>query len=406
MNELKPLKLNKGKKPNILKILAKHKLVIFFIGVVLLAVMWWEGSSSTSVFNFAFGKGSFLDTEDGRVNVLLLGIAGGKHDGPNLTDTIMVASYDTKSKKADLISLPRDLWADKHKAKVNTLYQIGLNKGKGFDLVREEVADVLGIEIPYVVRVDFNGFIKAVDLVEGLDVEVIRTFDDFSYPLPGKENELCDYKEDEKEISEEQGKELGLKPGKLRVLLDKDEKIATAAAEPGKNIEYTDQQVFKLFTCRFEHLSFTKGLTHMDGETALKFVRSRHGTNSEGTDFARSKRQQLVLQSFRGKVLSMDTLGDLSKVTGLIQTLGESIDSNIPVGAYPEFIKLVRQSDKTESFVIDSTGKEPLLIAPPVGQYGAWVLIPPNNDFTKIHQYVSDIFSGKFSASESAKQRK
>ena len=72
-------------------------------------------------------------------------------------------------------------------------------------------------------------------------------------------------------------KELNLSPGKVKALVDKEGKIATASATA---IVYSDNQVFKLFPCRFEHLSFQKGLTHMDGETALKFVRSRHGTNN------------------------------------------------------------------------------------------------------------------------------
>ena len=201
---------------------------------------------------------------------------------------------------------------------------------------------------------------------------------------------------------EEEGETLGVEPGKLKVLMDPEGKIATAAAKPGAGFIFTDQQVFDLFPCRFEHLSFTNGKTQMDGSTALKFVRSRHGTNTEGTDFARSKRQQLVLQAFRENVLSLGTLSDLSKVTGLIKTLGASVESNIPVAQYPEFIKLVKGSQETKSFVLDTSGKDPLLVAPPTWQYGAWVLIPPDNDFAKIHQYISDIFSGKLSASESA----
>lgn len=398
MDEIKPLKLKSGIKRKV----GKYWLLVLLL-LLALFVSWWKSDSgSPSVVSFVFGPGSTLKTDNGRVNILLLGIAGGNHEGPNLTDTIMVASADVKSHQTDLISLPRDLWVDEHKAKVNTLYQIGLSRGSGLDLARNEIGDMLGVKIPYAVRVDFNGFIKVVDLVGGLDVNIERSFDDFLYPISGKENDLCQHKEEDREIGEEESKVLGVEPGNLKVLLDIEGKVATAAAKPGVPIAYTDQQVFNLFPCRFEHLSFTKGLTKMDGATALKFVRSRHGTNNEGTDFARSKRQQLVLQAFRENVLSLGTLGDLSKVTGLIKTLGASVESNIPVAQYPEFIKLVKGSQETKSFVLDTSGKDSLLIAPPTWQYGAWVLIPPNNDFAKIHQYVSDIFSGKFDATESA----
>ena len=46
----------------------------------------------------------------------------------------------------------------------------------------------------------------------------------------------------------------------------------------------------------------------MDGDTALKFVRSRHGSNGEGSDFARAARQQKVIAAFKSKVLSFGTL--------------------------------------------------------------------------------------------------
>lgn len=399
MDNLRPLKLKVGWK----KKLSKYWLLFFLGFLAVLAAFWWSAPSGSPVSSFVFGSGSSLKAEDGRVNVLLLGIAGGNHEGPNLTDTIIVASVDVKSHRTDLISLPRDLWVDEHKAKVNTLYQIGLSRGSGLDLARNEIGGMLGLKVPYAVRVDFNGFIQAVDLVGGLTIDVERSFDDYSYPVPGKENDLCKLREEEREIGEEESKILGVEPGNLKVLLDLEGKIATAAAKPGMSIVYSDQQIFDLFPCRFEHLSFTEGLTRMDGGTVLKFVRSRHGTNNEGTDFARSARQQRVLQSFRDTVLSLDTLSDLSKVTGLIKTLGASVESNIPVAQYPEFIKLVQKSQGAKSFVLDTGGKDPLLIAPPTWQYGAWVLVPPDNDFTKIHQYVDDIFSGKFDASGSAK---
>ena len=82
-------------------------------------------------------------------------------------------------------------------------------------------------------------------------------------------------------------------------------------------------------------------------------------------------------------------------MSGLIKTFGASIETNIPPAMYPEFIKIVKQSEVTKSFVIDTSGENPLLVAPPAGDYGAWVLIPPDNDFTKIQQNVKDIFSGK-----------
>ena len=52
---------------------------------------------------------------------------------------------------------------------------------------------------------------------------------------------------------------------------------------------------------------FEEGWQHMDGETALVFARSRHGNNGEGSDFARSRRQQKILLSVKDKVFAAST---------------------------------------------------------------------------------------------------
>jgi anionic cell wall polymer biosynthesis LytR-Cps2A-Psr (LCP) family protein len=66
-----------------------------------------------------------LKQSDNRINILLLGIGGGTHDGPNLTDTIMLASIDFKADKVTLVSIPRDLWLPDTNQKINAAYAIG-----------------------------------------------------------------------------------------------------------------------------------------------------------------------------------------------------------------------------------------------------------------------------------------
>lgn len=331
-----------------------NKWLWFLLSIIFLVVLLYIALSTTSVVTFVFGPGATLQQDEGRVNVLLLGMAGGKHDGATLTDTIIVTSYNPKNHQVDLIAIPRDLWVEKHQAKVNTFYQTGLTYDKGLEFARNEIGQVLGIKIPYAVRVDFSGFTEAIDLVGGIYVKVEKSFDDYLYPIDGKEKDLCGYSEEEQ--------------------------IATDSAK----LE---------FPCRYEHISFKQGLISMDGETALKFSRSRNGTNNEGTDFARSRRQQLVLQAFKDKVLSLETLFDPRKVVELIKTFGDSVETDIPQAKYLEFAALLRNIDKVHSFVLDTGGDNPLLVTPPSDSYGTWVVIPQNNDFSKIHQFVDDIFS-------------
>lgn len=399
MDDLRPL--GRKKQPGkLLKILRVNRysfliLLLFFI----MFFFWGRSSSAPEVFNYVLGKGFPLQTENDRVNVLLLGIAGGKHDGPNLTDTIIVASYDTKSHNVVLISLPRDLWVEQHKSKINALYAFGLEKGDGLGPDQKAVGEILGISIPYSIRIDFSGFEKAVDLVEGIDVDVPKSFDDYMYPVVGKEADMCGFEEKDMTLDDNKSKELGVSPGAYKALVDADGKVATVSADP-KGIVYTDDQVGKFFPCRYEHLKFKKGTTHLDGEAALKFVRSRHGSNGEGTDFARSRRQQLVLQSFRSKILSLETLTDFGKIIDLIKTFGSSVETNIPQKDYIEFAKLARKIEGMQSFVIDGSGSNPLLVTPPAADYGgAWVLVPAGGGYTKIHQFVTASFAASASPS-------
>lgn len=120
---------------------------------------------------------------DGRVNVLLLGRGGGTHDGPDLTDTMLLASIDPINHTATLLSIPRDLWVDipnQGAMKINAAWETGefnyLGKDQtgstntnaieaGFNLADQTVESVLGVPIDYNVLLDFQAFRQAVDTV-------------------------------------------------------------------------------------------------------------------------------------------------------------------------------------------------------------------------------------------------
>lgn len=400
MANIKSLQLETNLKQK--KSTTRNKLLLGLLIIFLVGTFLWKNSSTSSVFRYVLGQGSSLQSEDGRVNVLLLGMAGGTHDGANLTDTIMVASFDSQTKIVDLISLPRDMWLDSSKSKINALYEIGLIRGSGLKYAESNFGQMLGITIPYAVRMDFSGFTKAVDVIGGINVNVADSFDDYLYPIAGKEADYCGYSEKDLQIDDSQAKQLGIDPGLHRVLIDASGKIATASATAGGQIIYTEDNVGLYFPCRYEHITFIKGLTQMDGTTALKFVRSRHGTDEEGSDFARSRRQQLVLQAFKDKVLSVGTLTDLNKIVGLVKTFGNSVETDISQSQYLEFAGLAKKVVETKSMVLSNAGLNPLLINPPVTDYGAWVLIPPHNDFTNIQNTVTDFFNGTDTATASA----
>ena len=394
--DFKNLKLgSRGKKQSAF---AKITVILVVVAVILYAIYWFFTSSGgTSALEMVFNKNQIEQTE-GRVNVLLLGNAGGKHDGASLTDSIIVASYDTETNKATLFSIPRDLWLDNADAKINTVYQQGKKEtGNGLTYAEEKIGEIMGLPIHYGVRLDFNGFSKAIDLVEGVDVEVPKTFDDNVYPIEGKEDDLCDLEEKEVEITKEQYNALKLPSGtptspgsddtkiKVKTLIGPNDKIATESAD---------------FACRFERLHFDAGKMHMDGATALKFVRSRHGTNGEGSDFARSRRQQLVLDAFRAKTLSLETLLDPSKLWGLASTFGESFETDIGNDKFLHFYNLSKKLVSTENIVLGDLGKgESLLVTGAPNKYGAFVVVPKNDDWKAIPAFVKLKLEGSPSAS-------
>ena len=116
------------------------------------------------------------DNDKNRLDVLLLGIRG-KDDvanGGTLTDTILLLSMDTKSGRAALTSIPRDLTVrvtDSRTEKINTAYVLD-----GLDGTRRLYSRILGIGVDNVVVVDFQAFKDIVDQLGGVTVHLDKPF--------------------------------------------------------------------------------------------------------------------------------------------------------------------------------------------------------------------------------------
>ena len=347
-------------------------IILFFVGKAALKI----ARLSPFLFQLIFNRDINLKTNDDHVNILLLGIGGKNHEGPNLTDTIIFTSLSTKGDKVTLVSIPRDLWVPDLDAKINTAYSTGENKrlGGGLVLSKAVVKKIVNQPIDYVIRIDFDGFIKAVDLIGGLSVNVERTFDDFEYPIDGKEENPCGHSDEE------------LK------------NLATASSQ------------LEAFPCRYMHIHFDKGASHMDGKTALQFVRSRYAQGVEGSDFARSQRQEKVIKAFKDKIFSLETIINPARIISLYDIVKGSIDTDIKEDEFDDFIRLAgkMKSAKTENAVLatgDEETKRPgFLINPSIGEeYNfEWVLIPRkgNGDFSEVQKYIDcEIKTGNCSIS-------
>ena len=136
----------------------------------------------------------------------------------------------------------------------------------------------------------------------------------------------------------------------------------------------------------------------MDGVTALKYVRSRHALGPEGSDFARSKRQEKVISAFKDKVFSLGTFLNPLKIVNLANVFEDSIDTDVKQEEYDDFIKLARKLEDAEmrSVVLDvgdSTTERAGLLEYPntrAPYRGQWVIIPRagSNNFSEIQAFI------------------
>jgi LCP family protein required for cell wall assembly len=284
-----------------------------------------------------------LRSTNGRTNILLLGMGGAGHEAGDLTDSMILISYSHTSGKLSLISIPRDLWVDSMKAKINTAYYYGelrSSNGGGLVLSKAATEEIIGLPVHYSFALDFTGFKQAIDLVGGVDINVQTAFDDNFYPIPGKENAIPE-------------------------------------------------------SDRYEHLHFDAGVQHMDGERALKFVRSRHAEGDEGTDFARSARQRLVILAFKDKVLSSQTLLNPTRITELVRLYSQYLHTDIDSSDYGSFARLALEikPDNIQSIPL-TTGDEKtrtmgiLEIANKKLYQGQYVLIPKDGNWAALKQYI------------------
>ncbi|MBI2062390.1 MAG: LCP family protein [Candidatus Yanofskybacteria bacterium] len=136
--------------------------------------------------------------EPNRFDVLIMGLRGeddpdASDGGPLLTDSMMVLGYDKTTKKASMISIPRDLYVKinkNKKDKINTAYENG-----GLDYVKELVSKITGVYIDKAVVLDFSSFEKIIDQVGGIDIVLVQPFEEkrqwgYEFSLPAGPNHL------------------------------------------------------------------------------------------------------------------------------------------------------------------------------------------------------------------------
>jgi len=222
-----------------------------------------------------------------RVNILLMGIDQREHEqGPWRTDTMLVLTIDPVTMSGGILSIPRDLWVPipgYEEGRINTAHYLGDlfdYPGGGPALATKTVQYNVGVPIRYYARVNFTAFEQMIDLIGGIDVYVEKEIVDSTYP---------------------------------------DEAYG------------------------FDPLYVPAGWQHFDGETALKYARTRH---TEGGDFDRAKRQQQVLRAVFEQVTRPDMLPQLApQAHELWQTMGDSVVTNLKLDQVIALAQLASEVD-------------------------------------------------------------
>lgn len=260
------------------------------------------------------------DEAESQVNILLLG-SDERIDGdePPRTDTMLLVTLDLRRQTAGMISLPRDLWVPipgyNLTSKINTAYAIGEQRGYQFggaQLAKDTVSSFIGQPIQYYVQADFSGFVRFVDEIGGVTVNVPQTIYDPEYPT-------ADY----------------------------------------------GYQTFYL----------EAGLRTLDGETALKYARTRN----MDSDYGRAARQQQLIGTIVDKVFSADMLPTLiARAPQLVNSAFGSVRTDMPLATAVEFASHFRSNSfELRSLVLDDRFGEETY-----SENGAWILLP-NRDLIR-----------------------
>jgi len=271
---------------------------------------------------------SKLSSNKERINAIFLGIPGQGNNAPELTDTLMVISYNQDNNNGILLSIPRDLLVKIPETglytKINQLYQRG-----GVETIESVLSKITGLDFNYKIVIDLEGVKKIIDEIGGIDIFV--------------EEEIYD------------------------------------PAFPGANSSY---QLFIL----------KEGWHHLDGETAIKYIRTRH--NPTG-DFARMARQQKVLMAIKEKIVVLNPIINLPLIANLWRAIDKHFQTNLSLQNIKSFLKLAEDigSEKIKFEVLDPTTG---LVAPDhimLGGQSAYILKPTAGleNYKEIQNYIANL---------------
>jgi len=238
------------------------------------------------------------------------------------TDVMMLVSLDRTHQQIGVLSIPRDLYVTipgYQNDRINTAYAVGQYSGMGGALAMQTISFNFGIPVDAYVAFDFAAFIALIDVIDGVDVVVEQPIADPLYP----------------------------------------------------NMSYG-----------YEPFYLEAGPQHLDGATALKYVRSRHNSD----DRERMRRQQQVVAAVRDKIGTLNLTEALVDFgPALWVQLRQNIDTDLTLD---EILRLgVEISAVPEENYAYGVLSYPYVYATMIGDQS--VLMP---DFAAIRGLVAQVF--------------
>jgi len=256
-----------------------------------------------------------------------------------------------------LISIPRDLYVtmpgEQYKEKINFAYALGFEKrngaGGGLFYSKIAVSKITGLNITYAVSINHAAFREIVDILGGIDIYLNKPFIENQQWINGGDA----------------GPSWAFS-------------IQTQTATTTSGVQTTQKWVFEI----------PAGTSHLDGSTALYFVRARYSSN----DFDRVNRQQQILLAIKNKALSLGIIANPVKLFQIMDSLGKNIRMDMPIDAIRNLLSLYFKLDTKNVIhkVFDTTPEG--LLYQTKSESGAYILLPVGDNFDKIQEVCRNIF--------------
>ncbi len=367
----KPMKGRRKKQKSL-----RRRIIVWSILAVLAAIIavggWMVYKAMHATSTIFKGNGNVLSAlvapdkslktdQYGNTNILLLGTSESDpgHPGAQLTDSMMVVSFNQKTHQMFMISIPRDLWVTYpqpcsvgYSGKINATYECALGTNLGGisatqndeqtaeTIVATKVSDVTGAQIQYVAHMNLAVIQKVVDAVGGVDITI-------DSPDP-------------------------------RGILD-------------RNFDWRCN-----YRCYL--VKYPNGPAHLDGTHAMWLAQARNDSGGYGLprgNFDREDNQRKIALATKDKAMSVGFLANPINVVNFLDALGSNIHTTIDVSEIKSFVDALKAIPTNNIASLDIQADSNVLTTGQ-GPDGSSIVRPTAGleDYSGLQAYIAKLLSG------------